>query len=235
MRTFAGVALAGVMLATSSQGVGTHGSALNSLDPASALDPVPRVDPATSVGTASPFDIPSPFDAAPTAPMAGAATTEVVEQYCVRCHNARRMTGNLTLESFDPELAHLSAPTAEKMVVKLRAGMMPPPGARRPEGDTLLTLVETIERVVDRAAAADPNPGNRRFQRLNRAEYERVVHELLDLEVDAGRWLPADTYLGNFDNLSAAQGLSTTLLEAYLRAATEVSRMGLAFLATPRN
>jgi hypothetical protein len=105
--------------------------------------------------------------------------------------------------------------------------MMPPPGARRPEGDTLQTLVETLETVIDDAAAEAPNPGVRRFQRLNRAEYERVVRQLLDLEIGAGRWLPADTYLGNFDNLSAAQGLSTTLLEAYLRAATEVSRLAV--------
>ena len=160
--------------------------------------------------------------AAPSADLA-----DVIEQYCVRCHNERRMTGNLSLESFDPASAHLSAPTAEKMIRKLRAGMMPPPGARRPESDTLQTLVETLESVVDAAAATHPNPGVRRFQRLNRAEYERVVRELLDLDIDAVRWLPPDTYLGNFDNLSAAQGLSTTLLEAYLRAATDVSRMAV--------
>jgi hypothetical protein len=152
---------------------------------------------------------------------------EVVDQYCVRCHNERRLTGNLDLATFDPTKAHERAAIAEKMIVKLRAGMMPPAGARRPAADTLRALVETLETVIDEAAAADPNPGVRRFQRLNRAEYERVVSDLLDLKVDAGRWLPADTYLGNFDNLSAAQGLSTTLLEAYLRAATEVSRMAI--------
>jgi hypothetical protein len=151
----------------------------------------------------------------------------VVEEYCVRCHNERRLQGNLSLEGFDPATAHRDAPTAEKMIVKLRTGMMPPPGARRPGGDTLLTLVETLEGVIDEAAAAAPSPGARRFQRLNRPEYERVIRDLLALDVDAARWLPADTYLGNFDNLSAAQGLSTTLLEAYLRAATEVSRLAL--------
>jgi hypothetical protein len=156
-----------------------------------------------------------------------ATLSDVVEEYCVRCHNERRLRGNLSLEGFDPSAAHLSADVAEKMIVKLRTGMMPPPGAGRPAGDTLTTLVETLETVIDAAAAADPNPGSRRFQRLSRAEYERVVRSLLDLEIDAGRWLPADTYLGNFDNLSAAQGLSTTLLEAYLRAATEVSRLAV--------
>ena len=153
--------------------------------------------------------------------------TAVVQRYCVRCHNERLLRGNLTLETFDVEAAHDRAPTAEKMIRKLRAGMMPPPGQRRPSPDTLLALVETLETVVDREAARDRNPGSRRFQRLNRAEYERVIRDLLALEIDAGRWLPADTYLGAFDNMSDAQGLSTTLLEAYLRAATEVSRIAV--------
>ena len=153
--------------------------------------------------------------------------TDVVQQYCVRCHNQERLTGNLSLETFAVEVADQQAETAEKMILKLRAGLMPPPGARRPEGDTLLTLVETLETVIDATAAARPNPGVRRFQRLNRAEYERVIRDLLALKVDAGRWLPEDTYLGNFDNMSAAQGLSTTLLEAYLRAATEISRLAV--------
>ena len=153
--------------------------------------------------------------------------TGVVQRYCVRCHNERLLRGNLTLEEFDVASAHEQAPTAEKMIRKLRAGMMPPPGQRRPPPDTLLALVETLETVVDREAALDRNPGSRRFQRLNRAEYERVIRNLLDLEIDASRWLPADTYLGAFDNMADAQGLSTTLLEAYLRAATEVSRLGV--------
>ena len=153
--------------------------------------------------------------------------TGVVQRYCVRCHNERLLRGNLTLEEFDVETAHERAPTAEKMIRKLRAGMMPPPGQRRPPPATLRALVETLETVVDREAAGDRNPGSRRFQRLNRAEYERVIRDLLDLEIDAGRWLPADTYLGAFDNMSDAQGLSTTLLEAYLRAATEVSRLAV--------
>ncbi len=151
----------------------------------------------------------------------------VIGQYCVRCHNDQTLRGNLSLETFDAAAAHERAAVAEKMIVKLRAGMMPPPGNRRPDADTLLTLVETLETVVDAAAVGNPNPGARRFQRLNRAEYERVIRDLLALEVDASRWLPGDTYLGNFDNMSDAQGLSTTLLEAYLRAATDVSRLAV--------
>ncbi len=151
----------------------------------------------------------------------------VVGEYCVACHNDQLVTGNLSLESFDVALAHAEAETAEKMILKLRAGMMPPPGSPRPDESALLTLVETLETTIDEVAASEPNPGARRFQRLNRAEYERVVRDLLALEIDARRWLPADTYLGNFDNMSAAQALSTTLLESYMRAATEVSRLAV--------
>ena len=161
------------------------------------------------------------------------ALNDVVQRYCARCHNDRQLRGNLTLEGFDVAAASERAPTAEKMIRKLRAGMMPPPGQRTPGGDTLLALVETLEEVVDAYAARDPEPGTRRFQRLNRAEYERVIRDLLALDIDAGRWLPADTYLGAFDNMADAQGLSTTLLEAYLRAATEVSRLAVGNPAAP--
>jgi len=160
-------------------------------------------------------------------PPSVAELDEVIEEYCVGCHNDRRLTGNLSLEGFEVADAGGDAAVAERMILKLRAGMMPPPGSRRPAPDTLLDLVQTVERLVDDAAAAAPHPGARRFQRLTRAEYERVIYDLLALEVDAGRWLPADTYLGSFDNLSAAQGLSATLVESYLRAATEVTRIAI--------
>ena len=153
--------------------------------------------------------------------------TVVVQTYCQVCHNDALMTGNLSLTGFEIENAPNHPETAEKMIRKLRAGMMPPPGMPRPNPDTLLALVEELETTVDQNADANPNPGVRRFQRLTRAEYAKSVQQLLDLEIDASRWLPEDTFLGNFNNLSAAQGLSTTLLESYLRAAAEVSRLAL--------
>jgi hypothetical protein len=153
--------------------------------------------------------------------------TAVVQQYCVVCHNDQALTGNLTLQSFDVAAAATEAPVAEKMIRKLRAGMMPPPGMPRPAGDTLLELVQTLENGIDAEARGEPNVGIRRFPRLSRAEYERAVHDLLGLEVDAGKWLPPDVLSGSFDNMSASQALSTTLLDAYLRAAVDVSRLAL--------
>jgi len=152
---------------------------------------------------------------------------EVVQTVCVRCHSDDRLRGNLSLEAFDVADASGQAEVAEKMIRKLRAGMMPPPGTRSPGGDTLLALVETLEANLDAAAAVRPNPGRRTFQRLNRAEYERAIRDLLGLRVDAGDWLPLDQMSANFDNIADVQALSPTLIDAYLNAAAEISRMAV--------
>ena len=146
-------------------------------------------------GPALPAD--SPSHAALSIP--ADSLTAVVKQYCVVCHNDVMLTGNLTLTDFEVERAAQMPERAEKMIVKLRAGMMPLPGAPRPGPDTLLALVETLETLIDEAAANDPNPGSRPFQRLNRAEYASSIHDLLDLDIDAGDYLPLDTKSANFD------------------------------------
>ena len=162
------------------------------------------------------------------APAASAADLDdVVQQYCVGCHSDRRLTGNLSLESFDVANGHRTAAVTEKMIVKLRAGMMPPAGARRPMGDTLRMLVETLEATVDEAAERAPTPGSRVFQRLNRAEYERSVEALLGLGIDAADYLPEDTKSANFDNIADVQMLSPTLMSAYLNAASDVARLAI--------
>jgi hypothetical protein len=156
-----------------------------------------------------------------------AAMDEVVDRYCVRCHSERRLTGNLSLESFTVTEAVSQAEVAERVIRKLRADMMPPPGANRPAGDTLVALAETLEQTIDRAAAANPRPGDRPFQRLNRAEYEQAISDLFGLQVDAGQWLPLDQISASFDNVADVQGFSATLMDAYLNAASEISRQVL--------
>jgi hypothetical protein len=185
--------------------------------------------PATS-GTLRPTSVHRPVTGYPrTAPPAisNEALTAVVKQTCATCHSERQKAGNLVLAGFDVATATSKAETAEKMIAKLRAGMMPPPGRKRPGGDTLTALAETLERLIDRAAASRPEPGSRAFQRLNQAEYERSVRDLLGLQVDAGKWLPLDTKSANFDNIADAQTPSATLLDAYLDAASEVSRLAV--------
>jgi hypothetical protein len=149
----------------------------------------------------------------------------VVNRYCGQCHNPTMKRGNLVLRGYSLDSVTENLALAEKMIRKLRADMMPPPGSRRPKGDTLLALVETMEQLIDNAGPA--NPGSRVFQRLNRPEYERVIADLLQLRVDAADFLPLDTKSANFDNIADAQALSPTLLDAYLNAAAAVSRMAV--------
>ena len=156
-----------------------------------------------------------------------AAPDVLVQEYCVSCHNERRLRGNLSLEGFTLDTAEETGDVAEGMIRKLRADMMPPPGARRPSGDSLLVLVESLEAHMDEAAAANPNPGGRTFQRLNRAEYERSIYDLLGLRIDAGAYLPLDTKSANFDNIADVQMVSPTLLGAYINAAGEISRLAV--------
>ena len=156
-----------------------------------------------------------------------ATLTAVVQRYCQVCHNDALLTGNLSLAGFDVEQAPSRPETAEKMILKLRAGMMPPPGMPRPAGDTLVALVEELETRMDAAAREAPNPGGRTFQRLNQAEYARSIEDLLNLRIDAGDYLPPDTKSANFDNISEAQLLSPTLLDAYMNAANQISRLAI--------
>jgi hypothetical protein len=151
----------------------------------------------------------------------------LIGRYCFRCHNDALMTGGLSLESFDAAKAGEHAEIAEKMIRKLQAGMMPPPVAQRPDAATYQALVTGLETTVDAAAAANPNPGGRSFQRLNRPEYERAIYDLFRLEVDAEDWLPLDTMSANFDNNADAQTMSPMLLESFLNAASDISRMAV--------
>ncbi len=154
-----------------------------------------------------------------------AAFNDVVENYCKDCHNDQMLTGNLSLDNFDVAKANEDTHISEKIIRKLRAEMMPLPGSPRPGGDTLAALAETMEQIIDKSSK--PNPGTKTFQRLNRAEYQAVIRDLLNLEVDPGEWLPLDTKSANFDNIADVQMLSPTLLEAYLNAAASVSRLAL--------
>ena len=159
--------------------------------------------------------------------MSSETLNTVVQQYCVRCHNDVMRRGNLSLSDFDVGAAVESAETAEKMIIKLRAGMMPLPGARRPSPDTLLALVETLETLIDEAAEDQVNPGMRPFQRLNRAEYARLIQDILDLTIDPEDWLPADQISASFDNIADVQAMSPTLMDAYMTAASEVARQAV--------
>jgi cytochrome c553 len=163
-----------------------------------------------------------PTSAAPTDPQ-----TALVRQYCAGCHSERGKSGGLSLASFDATAAARHADVAEKMIRKLRAGMMPPPGARRPDESTLSALAASLETRIDKASSVAPNPGRRPFQRLNRVEYARAVKDLLALDIDVNGLLPPDSISQGFDNVADSQPLSPALMEGYLRAASTVTALAI--------
>ena len=159
--------------------------------------------------------------------MAAASQAELVKQYCTGCHNDRGKAGELSLVGWDVTRATAQRELTEKMIHKLRAGMMPPAGARRPEPAQLSQLVSALESRMDALAISDPNPGWRPFQRLNRAEYAREIRSILDLDVDVTAFLPADTISDGFDNVADVQTFSPTLMEGYLRAASRIATLAI--------
>ena len=159
--------------------------------------------------------------------MLAAEQNALLKQYCVTCHNDRTKAGTMSLQAFDTANVLEHTELAEKMIRKLRAGMMPPAGARRPDPATISGLATALETRIDRAAALNPNPGWRPSQRLNRAEYTRAVKDLLAIDVDVNQFLPADTLSDGFDNIADTQTISSTLMEGYLRAASQISRLAV--------
>jgi mono/diheme cytochrome c family protein len=220
MRTFA---CAGLAFAVCSGVLVAQGSPQRPAPVAKAAAQVATPAPATS--TAAPPRAAISHDK--TSALTRGDQTKVVGQYCATCHSDRGKAGGLSLAGFDAAKVTEHPDVAEKMIRKLRAGMMPPAGARRPEAEVLESLATSLETAIDTSAALKPNPGRRPFQRLNRAEYAAAVHDLLDLDVDVTAYLPADTISAGFDNVSDVQTFSPTLMDGYLRAASQISRLAV--------
>jgi cytochrome c553 len=156
------------------------------------------------------------------------AQNELVSSSCSTCHDDEGKPGGLSLEHFDAAKIEQNAEVGEKMIKKLRAGMMPPPQVTdRPPVATLAAFATSLETTLDGGAALHPTPGHRMFQRLTRTEYERAVHDVLGLDVDVNAFLPPDTISAGFDNIADAQQFSATLLEGYLRAAAKISNLAI--------
>jgi hypothetical protein len=160
-------------------------------------------------------------------------TTEraLLDQYCVACHSDRVRTANLSLENLDLSTVGDNPELWEKVIRKLRAGMMPPPGMQRPLLTDYEALRDWLESEIDRTASV--NPGTKVLHRLNRTEYANVIRDLLDLEIDAAMFLPADDSSRGFDNIAGSLTISPTLLESYVTAATKIARMAVGFWKTP--
>jgi len=151
----------------------------------------------------------------------------LVQKYCLTCHSARVKTGGLSLEGMNPADAAAHADVWEKVVMKLRGGMMPPQGMPRPDEATLEAFAVSLEQTLDRAAQGTTKPGYKPVHRLNRTEYGNAVRDLLGLEVDVTDLLPADDESNGFDNIAGVLRVSPSLLEQYLAAARRISSLAV--------
>ena len=155
-------------------------------------------------------------------------TRELLDQYCVTCHNDRLKTAGLSLDQVAVDRVGANAEIWEKVAMKLSSGLMPPLGRPRPDAAEASAFVSALHERLDEAAAAAPDPGRPVTHRLNRTEYANAIHDLFALEIDPRTILPADdTDQHGFDNNGDVLSLSPTLLERYLSAARKISRLAL--------
>ena len=166
----------------------------------------------------------------PPARHAASAPRALLDRYCVACHNDRSREAGLTLQSIDAEHAGRvpgEVEVWEKVVRKLRARAMPPPGRPRPDAGAYDAAAAALEAALDRAAADHPNPGRPPIHRLNRAEYRNAIRDLLALDVDERALLPPDESGYGFDNIADVLAISPVLLDRYMAAAGKISRLAL--------
>ena len=160
-----------------------------------------------------------------------AAQQALINKYCVACHNDKLTSGGLSLAKLEKTLVpggiSDGAEDWEKVILKLRSGMMPPPGLPRPDAATVKSFVTSLETGIDRAWAAHPNPGRPALHRLNRTEYANSVRDLVNLDVDATTLLPADDMSHGFDNMAEVLNISPSLMESYITAAGKISRLAV--------
>src|SRR5688572_2019942 len=171
----------------------------------------------------------SPQAPSPQPPADSLDTAGVINKYCISCHSERLRTGGVVLQGLEAATPGADAELWERVVAKLRAGSMPPPGSARPDAATYEAVAGQLEAGLDRAWAANPNPGRiNAVHRLNRTEYKNAIRDLFALDVDVATLLPGDeTADGSFDNFADVLTISTAHLERYLSVARQVTRQAI--------
>ena len=218
------------------------GSAMATLVVVSIASLSGQSGPTAATGTAAPAG--SPAANAAQSPVAASArraasslsqgqVQALLDRYCVTCHNDRLKTQNLSLQGLDLAKVADHAELWEKVIRKLRAGVMPPPDVPRPPLAEYAGLRDWLESEIDRGAAARTTPGSVVLHRLNRTEYANVIRDLLDLRIDASTLLPPDDSAHGFDNIAGSLTISPTLLESYTTAAARVARMAVGYWKSP--
>ncbi len=155
----------------------------------------------------------------------------LTSRYCTQCHNTEEWAGGLALDVLDAQSVGEDAAEWEKVLLKLRSGMMPPPGESRPSRAELTAVVRSLEQRLDAAAPAPSAAPT--VHRLNRNEYANAIRDLLGLEVDVSAMLPPDDASGGFDNIAAGLGISPALVQGYTSAAMRLSRLAVGDLSAP--
>jgi hypothetical protein len=152
-----------------------------------------------------------------------------LDTYCITCHNQKLHTAGLTLDRLDASQPSANAEVWERVIAKLRAGSMPPPGMPRPDAATYRAVASALESEIDKAWAANPNPGRiNAVHRLNRPEYNNAIRDLFALDLDVKPLLPGDeTADGSFDNFADVLSISTAHLERYMSVARQVTRLAI--------
>jgi mono/diheme cytochrome c family protein len=157
----------------------------------------------------------------------------VIDKYCVSCHNQKARTAGLRLDKMDLTRVPQDAEVWEKVIRKLRGGMMPPQGMPRPSREATESLATWLEDSIDRAAKTNRNPGAVAVHRLNRAEYGNAIRDLLALEINPASLLPSDDDSDGFDNMASVLKVSPSFLEQYLMAADQISALAVGDPSAP--
>ena len=165
-----------------------------------------------------------PTRAAAAAPANHAAA---LTQYCITCHNDRAKSGGLVLSATDLESIPARSAVWEKVIRKVRGGMMPPAGLPRDQA-ALDNLVTHLEATIDKSALASPVLRRPAMHRLNRAEYGNAIRDLLHLDIDVASLLPPDEEAFGFDNNALVLNIPPALMERYLSAAWKISSLAVA-------
>ena len=173
----------------------------------------------------------APQAATPSQSVTDQSQWSVIKDNCLGCHNSRMKAGGRSFEEMSPDQIALNAEAWEAAIRKLRGGLMPPVGAKRPDNKSVEELISWLETKID--AGANPPVGRVALHRLNRREYTNVIHDLLGLDIDAKKLLPPDDVKGHFDNDAASLQVSPAFVDQYVSAAREIARQAVGDVEAP--
>ena len=191
----------------------------------------PLARPAQGPASAQAPGAPPVASPRPTQGPAGAQTSgatpvvpprALLDRYCMGCHSDRVKSGGLALSELNLDAVDQHAEIGEKVIRKLRGGLMPPAGSPRPDSQSVASLVTWLEKEID-TRNVQPAPGRVPLRRLNRREYANAIRDLLGFTIDAKALLPDDNLKGHFDNNAAALQVSPNFVDQYIYAARTVA------------